>query len=238
MIYHYNPETGDYTGESFPAYDPLESKKQGKLIQLMPPNSTDKVPDLTNPTLKPVFNMVKGAWDYVPSTPYITVTSNPVHADYLTDFISKVNCKPWVKDPELNVSELSISDLRTYLKAKVNAYYLEAVEVLYTLNAPMSDGWYQRLVIEAGQVMRNGSGGCMLSAYAKQKGLTAAEAANELLQTYTKQSKYMGMAMGVRSKLLNQLDKAFTDNLSQPAIAAAMLEVNLNEMLDVINKPI
>jgi len=242
VIYHYHPETGAYTGESYPAYDPLESQKQGRQVPLMPPNTTDVAPIQPVPAgYTIVFNPVKGVWGTVklpePSKPKITLTSNP-KPSAIEGFISKVKCRVWTKDPELELEELDAGDTLRYLQAKVEAYYHETIAHVVEETPPASDGWYQRLIIEAGQVRTKGTVGVTLSTYANALGVSTHDAAVKLISNYGKQAKFMGMAMGTRTKLLVDLNKAFSNNITDQAKKAAMISVDLSVMLDVINKPI
>jgi len=59
-IYHYDPKTGVYIGASEAIRDPLETKKQGKEIYLMPGYATIEAPPDVNDHAVAVFEA--GAW--------------------------------------------------------------------------------------------------------------------------------------------------------------------------------
>jgi hypothetical protein len=47
-IYHYDPITKEYAGESDARLDPLESKKQGENVYLIPANTATEKPPIPN----------------------------------------------------------------------------------------------------------------------------------------------------------------------------------------------
>ena len=63
-IYNYLPETGEYIRTSEASLDPLETKKQGKAVYLLPANATFEVPAEVEKNKKAVFQ--DGTWQLVP----------------------------------------------------------------------------------------------------------------------------------------------------------------------------
>ena len=56
IFYGYNKKTKEYTGTQNAFIDPLETKKQGKKVYLMPANATDKKPLKTKKNQAVIFN--------------------------------------------------------------------------------------------------------------------------------------------------------------------------------------
>jgi len=63
-IYSYNGTTGEYIGFSEAYADPLESKKQGMFIPIIPANSTTVAPPEFGENQIPVFQ--NGVWNIIP----------------------------------------------------------------------------------------------------------------------------------------------------------------------------
>ena len=56
IFYGYDEKTKEYTGTQNAFIDPLETKKQGKNVYLVPPNATDKKPLKTKENQAVIFN--------------------------------------------------------------------------------------------------------------------------------------------------------------------------------------
>ena len=56
IFYTYNEKTKEFTGTQNGFIDPLETKKQGKNVYLVPPNATDKKPLKTKKNQAVIFN--------------------------------------------------------------------------------------------------------------------------------------------------------------------------------------
>lgn len=56
IFYTYDEKTKEYTGTQNAFIDPLETKKQGKKVYLVPPNATDKKPLETKENQAVIFN--------------------------------------------------------------------------------------------------------------------------------------------------------------------------------------
>lgn len=63
IFYNYDEKTKEYTGTQNAFIDPLETKKQGKNVYLIPQNSTDKEPPKTEENQAVIFN--SSEWEVV-----------------------------------------------------------------------------------------------------------------------------------------------------------------------------
>lgn len=140
IFYSYDEKTKEYTGIQNAFIDPLETKKQGKNVYLVPPNATDKKPLDVKENQAVIFN--GSEWevvaDYRGKTYYIGTEQHEMKE--LGDLPNGATFEP--VEPEKTLSELKsekLNELNTiasrYDSYKCNDMYITSSVGGYRFNA-------------------------------------------------------------------------------------------------------
>ena len=120
IFYTYDEKTKEYTGTQNAFIDPLETKKQGKNVYLVPPNVTDKKPLETKENQAVVFN--GSEWeiitDYRGKTYYVGTEQHEMKE--LGDLPKGATFEP--VEPEKTLDEQTLEELQkeqTELNAQI-----------------------------------------------------------------------------------------------------------------------
>lgn len=117
IFYTYDEKTKEYTGTQNAFIDPLETKKQGKNVYLVPANATDKKPLETKENQAVIFN--GSEWeiiaDYRGKTYYIG--TEPHEMKELADLPDGATFEP--VEPEKTLDELKSDKLAELTKNNI-----------------------------------------------------------------------------------------------------------------------
>ena len=132
IFYIYDEKTKEYTGTQNAFIDPLETKKQGKNVYLVPANATDKKPLETKENQAVIFN--GSEWeiiaDYRNKTYYLG--TEPYEMKELGDLPKGATFEP--VEPKKTLSELK-SDKLAELSAKASSFEQTENKEMYIISS-------------------------------------------------------------------------------------------------------